>query len=97
MHKKANLLIWLCFLALATIIVVFLCYNLWGSVGYGVVNGVLYNVENNSSAIIEGEIVKEGDVIHEVRVIKIYKAQVEFEKDGKVWKQQVGEYPNSAW
>ena len=48
--------------------------------------GILYS-EDNPSAIIGGAIVKEGDMIGDVKVVKIRKNIVEFEKNGKKWTQ----------
>jgi hypothetical protein len=49
--------------------------------------GILYS-EGNSSAIIDGKIVKEGDIINGIKVVKINKDTVEFEKDGERWTQR---------
>jgi hypothetical protein len=49
--------------------------------------GILYS-KGHSSAIIYGEIVKEGDTINGIRVLKINKDTVEFEKDGVRWTQR---------
>jgi hypothetical protein len=49
--------------------------------------GILYS-EGNSSAIIYGEIKKEGDIINGTKIIKIHKDEVEFEKDGVRWTQR---------
>ncbi len=62
----------------------------------GVVNGILYSIED-SSVIIDGQILKEGDTISGVKVVKIHRAEVEFEKNQKRWKQRVGSRPNAAW
>ncbi len=57
---------------------------------HGVVTGIVYS-EKNPSAIIDGKIIREGDTIHSVRVVKIRKDKIEFEKNGKKWKQKVQE------
>lgn len=49
--------------------------------------GILYS-EDNPSAIIGGAIVKEGDMIDDVKVVKIRKNIVEFEKNGEKWTQE---------
>jgi uncharacterized membrane protein len=49
--------------------------------------GILYS-EDNSSALIGETIVAEGDIIDGVKVVKINKDSVEFEKDGEKWTQQ---------
>ena len=93
---KISPLIWLWLLALTTVIVVILGYSLRTKAEYGVVTGILYSIEN-SSAIVDGEIVREGDVIHGVEVVKIHMTTVEFEKNHNRWKQRVGGWPNRAW
>jgi hypothetical protein len=52
------------------------------------VRGIVYS-NNKPSAIIADQIVGEGDVIVGVKIIKIGKDFVAFEKDGKRWQQQV--------
>jgi hypothetical protein len=47
---------------------------------------ILYS-EENPSALIDGEILKEGDVIDGVKIVKINKDTVEFEKEGERWTQ----------
>jgi hypothetical protein len=49
--------------------------------------GILYS-EDNPSVIIGSKIVKEGDIIDGVKVVKISKNTVEFEKDGEKWTQR---------
>ena len=45
---------------------------------------ILYS--DDPSAIVNGEIVKEGDTINGAKVVKIHnKYRVEFEKDGEKW------------
>jgi len=50
------------------------------------ITGILYS-EDNPSAIIGGAIVREGDMIDDVKVVKIRKNIVEFEKNGEKWTQ----------
>ncbi|GAI72272.1 unnamed protein product [marine sediment metagenome] len=50
--------------------------------------GILY-AGDSSSAVVNGKIVHEEDTINGVKIIKIYKDKVEFEKTGKRWTQQV--------
>jgi hypothetical protein len=52
------------------------------------VRGIVYT-ETRPTAIVSGQIVCQGDIIAGVKVTKITKDFVEFEKDGKHWKQQV--------
>ena len=49
--------------------------------------GILYS--DDPSAIVNGEIVKEGDMINGAKVIKIYRDKVEFEEDGEKWTKRV--------
>ena len=52
------------------------------------VTGILYS-EDNPSAIIGGAIMREGDMIDDVKVVKIRKNIVEFEKNGEKWTQEM--------
>ncbi len=65
-------------------------------IAFGRVDGVIYNSED-SSVLIDGQIIKEGEKIYGVTVTKIYRNKVEFEKDGRRWEQHVQEQPNSGW
>lgn len=49
--------------------------------------GILYS--DDPSAIVDGEIVKEGDTIDGAKVVKIHRYKVEFEKGRKKWTQRV--------
>ena len=53
-----------------------------------VVRGIV-NSKDRPSAVIGDKIVHQGDVIGKVTVIKIDKSSVEFEMDGKKWRQGV--------
>jgi hypothetical protein len=53
-----------------------------------VVKGIVFSGDN-SSAIIDNQIVREGEEILGVTVVKINKNSVEFEKNGRSWKQRV--------
>lgn len=63
---------------------------------HGLITGILC-VEEKPSAVIDGEVVHEGETIHGVKVVKIYRDKVEFEKNSKRWTQQPREEPSSAW
>jgi len=52
------------------------------------VTGIIYNAEN-PSAIVSGEIVREGDTIGGCKVIKIYRDKVEFERKGESFIKEV--------
>ena len=56
------------------------------------VTGILYS-EDNPSAIVNGKVVKEGDIINDVKVIKIHKSNVEFEDKGQRWVQEIQQPP----
>jgi hypothetical protein len=62
----------------------------------GVITGITYN-ENKSFAVIGTHIVGEGDTIDGVKIIKINKETVEFEKDGKSWTQGINESSDLQW
>lgn len=63
---------------------------------HGVVTGILYVLEN-SSAVVDGQVVYNGDMIYGAKVICIEKSTVEFEKNGVRWTQRIREEPNPAW
>lgn len=63
---------------------------------HGVVTGIVYSADKPST-VIDGKIVREGDTIHDVKVVKIHRDNVEFEKNGKVWKQKVRETTEKFW
>lgn len=63
---------------------------------HGVITGIVY-AEENPSAIIDGQIVHEGDTIHNVTVVKIHRDKIEFEKNDKKRKQKVQETPKAFW
>jgi hypothetical protein len=63
---------------------------------HGMVTGVLYSVDK-PSAIVDHKIVHEGDTIHGVTVVKIYKDKVKFSMKGKDWEQQVQQSPEAYW
>lgn len=95
---KISILIWL--LATMTIIAAMTGYRLQTTPRHEVVTGVVMGVLHSTdkpSAVIDYEIVHEGDIIHGVEVVKIHRDKVEFEKHRKRWTQQVEERPNSAW
>ena len=62
----------------------------------GVVTGILYVLED-SSAVVDNQVVRQGDSIYGVRIVSIEKFTVEFNKNGYRWKQRVRENPNPAW
>ncbi|MHC4112258.1 MAG: hypothetical protein ACYSUY_14390 [Planctomycetota bacterium] len=54
------------------------------------VTAILYD-EENASAIVDGSVVREGDVIEGYKVVKIHKDEVEFEKKGKRFTKKIYE------
>ena len=62
----------------------------------GMLQGIVYS-KQKPSALIEGKVVHEGDRLHKVKVTKINKDSVVFEKNNKTWKQKVREKQSSAW
>ena len=63
---------------------------------HGVITGIVY-AEEKPSAIIDGQIVHEGETIHNVTVAKIHRDKIEFQKNDKRWKQKVQETPEAFW
>ncbi len=63
---------------------------------HGVITGIVY-AEEKPSAIIDGQIVHEGETIHNVTVAKIHRDKIEFQKNDKRWKQKVRETPEAFW
>ena len=55
---------------------------------YVSLTGIFYS-EDNPMAIVEGKIAREGDTIGDVKVLKIHKDKVEFEKSGRTWNQSM--------
>lgn len=53
-----------------------------------IVGGILYS-QDNPMVVINGQIVRQGDVINEIKVLKINKDNVIFEKNDKRWMQKV--------
>jgi len=62
----------------------------------GVVNGVVYN-PGSSCAVVDGAMVREGDVIGDIAVVGIQDNAVAFSKAGVNWRQEVLEAPHKAW
>ncbi len=62
----------------------------------GVVAGILY-AEDSSTALIDGEILREGQFIHGVKLVSIHKDKVEFEKNNKKWDQKVQQRLETYW
>jgi len=50
--------------------------------------GIFY-IEGNAAAIVDGKVVKEGDVVNGVRILKIHRHEVEFQKSDRKWTQKM--------
>ncbi|MFH1718596.1 MAG: HEAT repeat domain-containing protein [Planctomycetota bacterium] len=59
---------------------------------HGIVSG-----EDSSTALIDGQAIREGDSIYGVTVVKILPDEVEFEKNGRRWTQGLNETPGREW
>jgi len=59
-----------------------------GNVSELIIRGIVYS-DTNPTAIIAGQIVKQGQTVGGVKIIKINRDSVELEKDGKNWVQKV--------
>lgn len=65
----------------------------------GVVSAICHE-PSQAFVMIEGideNIVYEGDQVSDIRVIKIQKDSVEFEKNRQRWVQKIGETPDKRW
>jgi hypothetical protein len=62
----------------------------------GIVTGIVF-CNNRGAALVAGEIVRENDVVLDVKVVRITAEFVEFEKQGNKWKQVVGQAPPSSF
>jgi len=62
----------------------------------GVVVGIIRS-EDRSSAVVGIKVVREGDIIDGVTVVKIHSDKVEFEKDGQRWTQGINDPPGELW
>ena len=54
----------------------------------GLVGGICYS-KDRPSAIIDNEVMYEGDTIDGATIVKIYKDKVEFTKNGRYWVQEI--------
>ena len=62
----------------------------------GLISGIVSS-EDSFCALIGSEVVREGDIIDGIKIVKIHKDKVEFEKNGKRWTQALNETPGSEW
>ena len=62
----------------------------------GLVTGILFS-NDRPAAVVGSQVLYEGDIKQGVTVVKITKDKVHFEKDGRLWTQQVQEIPPRHW
>ncbi len=62
----------------------------------GMVTGIVF-YNNSGAALVAGEVVRDNDVVLDVKVLKVTADYVEFEKQGSKWKQVVGQVPPSSY
>jgi hypothetical protein len=63
---------------------------------FGVITAILY-CEDDPSVLIEDQILHEGDLIHDVKIVDIKSEQVVFTKQGDTWDQKVQEPAKPEW
>lgn len=76
-QKRARF--WLSFAT--SVIVLTVLYYFWAA-EWRMVRGIIYNADN-PSAIVYGQLVREGEMVDGYKVVKIYRDRVILEKDGK--------------
>ncbi len=62
----------------------------------GLVTGIVRS-EDTSTAVVGTQVVREGETIHGVTIVKIYDDRVEFEKGGQRWTQTLNQPPGPQW
>jgi hypothetical protein len=62
----------------------------------GTVEGILY-ASDGSTVVIDGQILKEGDNLYGVAIVRIHRDRVEFERDKTRWSQGIRESPHPEW
>jgi hypothetical protein len=66
---------------------------------YGMVNAISYG-PNQAFVMIGGideELIPQGSRVNSIKIVKIHRDRVEFEKSGKSWVQVIGAPANPAW
>jgi thioredoxin 1 len=100
--KNNNSSLYLLLLGAAVVIVAGIVYHFWPAIkslraitkanvlfnNDVSLTGIFYT-EDNPAAVVDGKIVHEDDVIGDVRVVKIQKHKVEFERSGRKWTQSM--------
>ncbi len=62
----------------------------------GLVTGIVRS-RDSSTAVIGTQVVREGDTIDGVTIVRIHDDKVEFEKQGQRWTQKLNEPPGKQW
>lgn len=97
-NSSSNVLL----MSFAVVIVASVAYNFWPTLkGFWTtakatvvlnpkvsLTGISYS-EDNPVAIVNGKIVRETDMVGDVKVLKIHRDKVEFEKSGRRWSQSM--------
>lgn len=63
---------------------------------YGLISSILYSGVD-TIAVVDGEIMREGDTLYGIRIVKILRNEIEFAKDRRRWSQRLGESPPAIW
>lgn len=99
MSKADNVkvLVWIqIFTFIAVILFVWFYIDPAQTAARGTVEGIIYCIED-STALVDGLILKEGDTLYGVRIVKIDRGKVTFEKGDERWEQRIREMPNPKW
>ena len=70
--------------------------SIFASGSKGTISGILY-IPEDSSVVIDGQLLKEGDMVYGVEVVQIDRDKVLFHKDKHSWTQHIRERPSTAW
>lgn len=62
----------------------------------GLVSGIVFS-DDRPAAVVGNQVLYEGDVKNGVTIVKITKEQVQFEKNGRLWTQEVQSIPPKYW
>jgi len=94
--RGVKILIIIQLLAVTTVILGAMLFVRAPTPSRGVVKGILYSDES-PAVIIDGQLLQQGDTIYGVRIARVYRDKVQFEKNGKRWQQRLGQRPDEAW
>jgi len=99
--RNVKILTWLQFCTVVAIILAARFYikpqqSVSAAATRGMVDGILYSPDA-PSALVDGQVMRVGDLMYGVKVTRIDKAVVAFEKNGKKWQQRVRQRPDPAW